>query len=97
MQAEEDFYLTCCHCQLIVEAREISKQGKTHVNCPCDKCNGRATWHMTAWRHLKSKREQPSEPRRVKKKRRTLEEPKWSTLEPPVEYEGHEFKPEYVF
>lgn len=48
MQAEEDFSLTCCHCQLTAEAREISKQGKPHVHCPCDKCNGRATWRMTA-------------------------------------------------
>ena len=48
MQADEDFSLTCCHGQLTAEGREISKQGKPHVHCPCDKCNGRATWHMTA-------------------------------------------------
>ena len=95
MQAEEDFSLTCCHCQLTTEAREISKQGKPHVHCPCDKCNGRATWRMTAWRHLQSKREQSSQPTPVKKARRTLEEPECSTLELPVEYEGHEF--EHVF
>ena len=65
---EEDFSLTCCHCQLTAEAREISKHGKPHVHCPCDKCNGRATWRMTAWRHLKSKREQSSQPTPVKKK-----------------------------
>lgn len=97
MQADEDFSLTCCHCQLTAEAREISKQGKPHVHCPCDKCNGRATWRMTAWRHLKSKREQSSQPIPVKKTRRTSEEPEWSTLEPPVEFEGHEFEPEHVF
>ena len=60
---------------LAVIAREISKQGKPHVHCPCDKCNGRATWRMTAWRHLKSKREQSSQPIPVKKTRRTSEEP----------------------
>lgn len=97
MQADEDFSLTCCHCQLTAEAREISKQGKPHVHCPCDKCNGRATWRMTAWRHLKSKREQSSQPIPVKKTRRTSEEPEWSTLEPPVEFEGYEFEPEHVF
>ena len=97
MQADEDFSLTCCHCQLTAEAREISKQRKPHDHCPCDKCNGRATWRMTAWRHLKSKREQSSQPIPVKKTRRTSEEPEWSTLEPPVEFEGHEFEPEHVF
>ena len=66
-EEEEDFSLTCCHCQLSAEAREISKHGKPHVHCPCDKCNGRATWRMTAWRHLKSKREQSSQPTPVKK------------------------------
>lgn len=94
---EEDFSLTCCHCQLTPEAIEISKQGKPHVHCPCDKCNGKATWRMTAWRHLKSGCEQSSQPTPVKKTRRTLEEPECSTLEPLVEYEEHEFELEHVF
>ena len=97
MPAEENFSLTCCHCQLTAEAREISKQGKPRVHCPCDKCNGRATWRMTSWRHLKLKCEQSSQPTLVKNTRRTLEEPEWSTLEPPVEYERHEFEPKHVF
>ena len=46
-------------CELTAEARDISKKGgKRHVHCPYDKCNGRATWHMTAWRHLQSETKQ---------------------------------------
>lgn len=52
MEAEEDVSLTSCYCQLTAEARDISKKGeKPHVHCPCEKCNDRATWRMTAWRH----------------------------------------------
>ena len=51
--------LTSCHCQLTTEARDISKKGgKQHVHCPCDECNGRATWRMTARGHLHSERKQ---------------------------------------
>ena len=55
MEVEEDVSLTSCYCQLTAEARDISKKGeKPHVHCPCHKCSGRATWRMTAWRHLQS-------------------------------------------
>ena len=51
MEVEEDVSvsLTSCYCELTAEARDISKKGgKRHVHCPYDKCNGRATWRMTA-------------------------------------------------
>ena len=43
MEAEGDVSLTCCYCELTADAKEISKEGKPHVHCPCEKCNGRAT------------------------------------------------------
>lgn len=87
MQAEEDISLSCC-CQLTTEAREISKGGKPHVHCPCDKCSGKATWPLTAWRYFNSECELSSQPTTVKKKScKTLEELELITLELPVEYE----------
>ena len=65
MQAEEDSLSWCC--QLTTEAREISKGGKPHVHCPCDKCSGKATWRLTAWRYLNSECELSSRPSTVKK------------------------------
>lgn len=62
MEAEGDVSLTCYYCELTADAKEISKEGKPHVHCPCEKCNGRATWRMTAWRHMKSERQQSSQP-----------------------------------
>jgi len=99
MQPSEEEILTSCYCQITPEAREISKLGKPHVHCPCDKCNGRATWRMTAWRHLQNSRDEGSltRPSSVKKLRKTFEEPKCSTLEPLVEYEELDFDPEQVF
>lgn len=97
LPAEEES-LTSCYCQITPEAREISKLGKPHVHCPCDKCNGRATWRMTAWRHFKSGCEQSlTRPTPVKKLRKTSEEPDCSTLDPLVEYEELDFDPEQVF
>ena len=93
-QPEEDISLTCCYCTKTPEAREISELGKPHVHCPCSKCNGRATWRMTAWRHLKQSSTQPTP---VKKARKALEEPECSPLEPLVEYEEEDFDPEHVF
>ena len=49
MEAEGDVSLTCCYCELTADAKEISKEGKPHVHCPCEKC-------MTAWGHMKSER-----------------------------------------
>ena len=92
MQGEENVSHTCCYCQLTAEAREISKLGKPHVHCPCDKCNGRATWRMTAWRHLKSESEQSSQALPVKKTHKTLEELQSSSLELLVEHDEHEFE-----
>lgn len=43
MEAERDISLTCCYCELTADAKEISKEGKPHVHCSCEKCNGRAT------------------------------------------------------
>lgn len=97
MEAEEDVSLTSCYCQLTAEARDISKKGeKPHVHCPCEKCNGRATWRKTAWRYLQLERKQSSQPSPAKKTRKTFEELKCSTLELPVEYEDHEFQHERV-
>jgi len=31
----------------------ISKYGDPHVHYPCEKCQGKATWRMTAWRHMR--------------------------------------------
>ena len=41
-----------CFCKNSAEAIDISKNGEPHVHCPCDKCKGKATWRMTAWRHI---------------------------------------------
>ena len=51
-----------CYCSSSEEARNISKFGDPHVHCPCDKCKGKATWRMTAWRHLQAKNYYNSEP-----------------------------------
>lgn len=97
MEAEEDVSLTSCYCQLTAEARDICKKGeKPHVHCPCEKCNGRATWHMTTWRHLQLERKQSSQPSPAKKTQKTFEELECSTLELPVEYEDHKFQHERV-
>lgn len=58
---------------------------------------GRATWRMTAWRHMKSERQQSSQPSPAKKARKTLEELDSSTLANLVEYEAHEFELESAF
>lgn len=44
-----------CYCSSSEEAKNISKFGDPHVHCPCDKCKGKATWRMTAWRHIQAK------------------------------------------
>ena len=90
MEAEGDVSLTCCYCELTADAKEISKEGKPHVHCPCEKC-------MTAWGHMKSERQQSSQPSPAKKARKTLEELDSSTLENLVEYEAHEFELESAF
>ena len=97
MQSEDNFPVTSCYCTGNPEAREISHRGKPHVHCPCAKCNGRAVWRMTAWRHLKqSSTELTCTP--VKKARsNALEEPECSPLEPLMEYEEQDFDPEHVF
>ena len=50
-----------CYCTDSAEAVNISKYGDSHVNCPCPKCKGRATWRMTAWRHLNRERKHLNE------------------------------------
>lgn len=90
MEAEGDVSLTCCYCELTADAKEISKEGKPHVHCPCEKC-------MTAWGHMNSERQQSSQPSPAKKARKTLEELDSSTLENLVEYEAHEFELESAF
>ena len=40
-------------CRDSSEAIDISKYGDPHVHCPCEKCQGKATWRMTAWRHMR--------------------------------------------
>ena len=90
IEAEGDVSLTCCYCELTADAKEISKEGKPHVHCPCEKC-------MTTWGHMKSERQQSSQPSPAKKARKTLEELDSSTLENLVEYEAHEFELESAF
>ena len=98
MQEQDEISLTCCYCNGTPEAREISQLGKAHVHCPCDKCNGKATWRMTAWRHLKPGCEQPStHATPVKRARQTLGEPECSPLESIVQYEELDFDPAHIF
>ena len=44
---------SACFCRDSSEAIDISKYGDPHVHCPCEKCQGKATWRMTAWRHMR--------------------------------------------
>lgn len=88
MQSEDELSFTSCYCQITPEAREISQAGKPHVHCPCAKCNGKATWRMTAWRHHKSSQCEHSSTQ-PKQKRRAVEEDL-------VEYED-EFHSEQVY
>lgn len=46
--------ISVCFCKESLEAINISKYGEPHVHCPCDKCKGKATWRMTAWRHTRA-------------------------------------------
>ena len=57
--------LSVCYCSKSEEARHISKYGNSHVHCSCTNCNGKATWRMTAWRHLKCDVEPPTKLRIV--------------------------------
>ena len=45
--------LSSCFCNETEEAQDISRFGDPHVHCPCEKCSGKATWRMTAWRHCR--------------------------------------------
>ena len=46
---------SACFCRDSSEAIDIYilKYGDPHVHCPCEKCQGKATWRMTAWRHMR--------------------------------------------
>ena len=48
--------VSVCFCTDSSEAINITQYGEPHVHCPCDKCKGRATWRMTAWRHMRAMR-----------------------------------------
>jgi len=45
-----------CHCNDSETAIYVNSKTYGHIHCPCDVCDGKAVYPMTAWRHLQRRK-----------------------------------------